>query len=257
MKKILLKTGIGFVVLLVIAILAVSLFLDGIVKRGVETIGPKLTKVDIKLSAVSLSLLSGSGNIKGLEVGNPEGYKTPQAISVGDASFALKPGSLLSDKIVIKSLVLEMTEVTFEAGPGGNNLSKILANLNATSGENEKGTASAPKVEKPGKKFEVDDLQINGATLHLSMTGLKGNAVPIPLPPIHLTDLGTGSDGITAAELTKRVLEAIIASAEKAAASGITDLGKGATDAAKSIGKTATDGVGKIGKSLGDLFKTK
>src|ERR1035437_10029823 len=100
MKKLIIRLLIALVVVVILAVLAVGLLLDGAVKRGVETFGPKLTKVDIKLQSVSLSLLSGAGTIKGLLVGNPEGFKTPSAIRVGEATLALKPGSLLSDKIV-------------------------------------------------------------------------------------------------------------------------------------------------------------
>ena len=89
MKKILLRVGIGLIVLVILGVLGVSLFLDKGVKEAIETIGPKITKVDIKLNSVSLSLLSGSGSLKGLIVGNPQGYKTPHAISVGEASLAL------------------------------------------------------------------------------------------------------------------------------------------------------------------------
>ena len=84
MKKLIIRLLIALVVVVILAVLAVGLFLDGAIKRGVETFGPKLTKVDIKLQSVSLSLLSGAGTIKGLVVGNPEGFKTPSAISVGD-----------------------------------------------------------------------------------------------------------------------------------------------------------------------------
>src|SRR5512146_981071 len=82
MKKILVRLILGLVILIILAVLGVGFFLDSIVKKSVETIGPQLTKVDIKLDSVSLHLLTGSGGIKGLVVGNPEGYKTPQAISV-------------------------------------------------------------------------------------------------------------------------------------------------------------------------------
>jgi len=39
---------------------------------------------------------------------------------------------LLSDKLIIKTINLEAPEITFEGGLSGNNLSKILANLNDT-----------------------------------------------------------------------------------------------------------------------------
>ena len=113
MKKLVIRILIGLMVLLVLGVLAVSFFLDGIVKRGIETVGPMLTKVDVKLDAVSLSLLSGSGKIKGLVVGNPEGFKTPSAIQVGKASLALQPGSVFGDKVIIKSILVQAPEITF------------------------------------------------------------------------------------------------------------------------------------------------
>ena len=76
MKKLFVRILIVLVILLVLAVLAVGFFLDSAIKKGVETIGPQLTKVAIKLDSVSLSILSGSGKIKGLVVGNPEDRKS-------------------------------------------------------------------------------------------------------------------------------------------------------------------------------------
>src|SRR5690242_13773529 len=114
MKKIITRVVIVLLVLIVVAALAVHFFLDGAIKRGVETFGPKLTKVDVKLDTVSLSILSGSGKVKGLFVGNPEGFKSPSAIQVGTASLALQPSSILSDKVVIHSINVQGPEITFE-----------------------------------------------------------------------------------------------------------------------------------------------
>src|SRR5262245_42706176 len=122
MKKILVRLVIAFVVLLVLAAVAVHLFLDGAIKRGVETFGPELTKVTVKLDYVNLSLLTGSGKVRGLTVGNPEGYKTPSAIRVGVGSVAVRPASLLSDKIVVQQINLQGPEITFETDLTQNNL---------------------------------------------------------------------------------------------------------------------------------------
>jgi hypothetical protein len=256
MKKVIIRIGIALVIILVVAVVVVGLSLDGIVKRGVETVGPKLTKVDIKLNKVSLSILSGSGKIDGLVVGNPEGFKTPQAISVGSATLALQPGSLLSDKIVIKSIKVDAPEITLETGLGGNNLKKILANLDeATGGGSDTSAAAKPKEEKPGKKLEVDDFLITGAKLSFNVTGLGGMSKTIP--DIHLTDMGTGADGITTAELTKKVLTAVEAAAVKTAAEYAADFAKGATGLVKGLTNGTNNPVGNVGKGIGDLFKKK
>lgn len=265
MKTIVIGIVIALVVLVIVAVLAVTLFLDSGIKKGVETFGPQVAKVSVKLDAVSLSLLSGSGSIKGLVVGNPEGYKTPNAISVGQASLALSPGSLMSDKIVIKSVRVEAPEITFEGGFSENNLTKIMANVNAATGGADGGKpagpdgkpADAPKPEAgPGKKLQVDDFLITGAKVNVSLTGMGGKAITLPLPDIHLTGLGQGADGITAGELTKRVLNEVLSSATKVATSDAAkNLTKGATDAVKDVGKTATDAVEKATKGLGGLLK--
>ncbi len=256
MKKLFFRLLIVLAVLVVLAVVAIGLFLDSAIKRGVETVGPMLTKVEVKLESVSLSLLSGSGKVKGLVIGNPEGYKTPSAINVGAASLALSPGSLLSDKIVIKSIDVQTPEITFETDLKGNNLSKIQANLDAAAGGSEKEPAK-PKEAKPPKKLEVDEFNITGGKIHVSVTALGGKSATIPLPAIQLKDLGKGPDGITAAELTKIVLKTVIDSASKEAAGVVTDLGKGAVYMAKDLVANPTNGVGKVSKSLGDLFKKK
>lgn len=252
MKKILIRILIVLVILVVLAVVAVGFFLDGAIKKGVETIGPQLTKVDIKLDSVSLSILSGSGKIKGLVVGNPEGFKTANAIKVGTASVSVAPGSVLSDKIVIKSIRVEAPEITYEGGLlGGDNLHKILDNVTAAAGG---GSTSTNASGKPAKKLQVDDFLITGAKVNVSLKGTGGFAAPIPLPEIHLSNLGQGPEGITAAELTKRILSVVTADVAKAAVKVVSDVGKGTVDAA---GKTATESVGKASKGVTDLFKKK
>ena len=254
MKKLLIRISIAVVILLILGVVAVCLSLDSAVKHGIETVGPMLTKVEVKLDSVNLSLLSGGGKIKGLLVGNPEGYKTPSAIQVGSASMALKPGSVFSDKVIIKSINLQAPEITFETDLKGNNLSKILSNLQAfTGGSDSSSQQTASKGSS--KKLEVDDFLISGAKLHVSLTTLGGKSATVPLPEIHLTGLGQGPDGITAAELTKVVFQEIEKSAVQAAGTAVTDLSKDAAGLTKGLGGAATGTVDKVTKGLGGLFK--
>ena len=149
-KKLFLSVVIVLVVLIVVAVIVVGFFLGTIVKTGMETVGPKITQVSIKVDAVNLSLLTGSARVKGLVVGNPEGYKTPQAISVGSAAVGVNPFSVLSDKIVMRSVRVEAPEITFEGNPfGGNNLSKIMDNVNAAAKSG--GPAATNAAAKAGQ----------------------------------------------------------------------------------------------------------
>ena len=249
------------VVLALVVIVVASLFLGDIVKKGVETVGPKITQVPVKVDEVRVTLLTGSASVKGLVVGNPEGYQTPQAISAGLISVGVNPLSVLSDKIVIRSLHVESPEITFEGGLGGNNLSKILDNVNASAhSASNPGAVStnAPAEAKPSKKLEVDDLLITGAKAHVDLTDLGGKEMTLSLPPIHLVDLGKNQEGITATELTRSVLDAIVTATLKAVSKNGTDLGKNAANLLKGAGNNAGKNPGtevsNITRRLGNLL---
>ena len=257
MRKILTRLLLLLILLVVLAVLAVHFFLDGEVKRLVETIGPQLTKVSVKLERVNLMLLSGSGKLTGLVVGNPDGYKSPLAISSHSISLSLQPSSLLHDKIVIRSINLQSPEVTFETDLTQNNLSKILANLDEATGGG-KETKEAPKEPAAKKKLEVDDFLITGAKLHVVVTSLGGKSATVALPDIHLKDLGKSPEGITPAELSRTVLQQLEASAAKAAEGAIVDLSKGAVYLGNEASKVVTtNAMDKVTKGIGNLFKGK
>ena len=54
------------------------------IKTVVETLGPEMTQAQVTLSSAKISLLSGDGRLKGLVIGNPEGFDTENAFSLGE-----------------------------------------------------------------------------------------------------------------------------------------------------------------------------
>lgn len=257
MKKLITRIAVALVAVVVLAVLAARLFLGAAVKGGMETLGPKLTKAPVNVKSVSLSPLSGSGSIKGLVLGNPEGFKTPSAISVGAAHLSLKPTSLLSDKIVIHAIKLQGPEITYETDLKRNNLSTIKANLQAALGGGQQAPSS-PKEAKPAKKLQVNEFSITEGKIHVrANTPLGGGEAAVPLPDIHLRDLGTGPDGITPAELVEKVIAAIEKSTVEAASGAVADIGKGAFSVVKDSGNVASNALQKVTKGVGGLFKKK
>src|SRR5213079_2978694 len=225
MKKLIIRVVVVLLVLLVVAVGVSIYFLGSIVKKGVETVGPQITRTEIKLDSATLSLLSGSGKLKGLLVGNPEGFKTPSAIKVGAVSVGVVAGSVFSDKI-------HVTQDNVQAPAGGADK-----------------TSATPKDKS--RKLQVDDFVISGGKINLSIDAgpLGGKSATVPLPEIHLTNLGSGLDGITAADLTAKALKELLQAAIPAAEKAVVDLGKGAaTGVVKEAGKTATEGVEKATK---------
>jgi hypothetical protein len=268
MKKIILGIVLVLIVLLVAAVLLVGTHLGEIVKAGLETVGPRVTQTSLTVNSVNVSVVGGSAAVNGLVLGNPEGYQAPQAISLGAVAVSLSPGSILSDKVVIHAIAVRGAEITFEGNPlGANNLTKIMDNVNAMAGAANKAdakanAAAAPGGKKSAKKLEVDDFLITGAKVHANLTGLVSKELTLTLPDIHFTDLGKGGDGITAADLTQKILGQITADTVRALASSATELGKNAVDAAKGALQNAANGsvtnvsdsVNQLKKGLGGLL---
>jgi len=262
MKKWLIRIVVVLVILVIVAVVAVGVFLDKGIKKGVETYGPQLTKVSVKLDAVAVSILGGAGKVKGLEIGNPEGYTAPTSIKMGSASLSLKPGSLLSDKIVIKSIVVESPEIYVTGTPKNNNLTKILDNIDAATGGSGSGGSKDPTATKPSgkpaKKLEVDEFVLTGLKVTYAPPGFSGQTFTLPVPDIKMTDLGTGPDGITAGDLSKRVIRELTTQIERIA---VQEAGKFGKEMLGNASGAATNAVGKAGEALkgvtDGLFKKK
>ncbi|MBT7779894.1 MAG: hypothetical protein HN718_15370 [Rhodospirillales bacterium] len=61
-----------------------------IIKAVIEDQGSAVTQVSVSVSNVDLSLTDLKAGIRGLVVGNPDGFKTPQAISLGEVGDTVK-----------------------------------------------------------------------------------------------------------------------------------------------------------------------
>lgn len=263
LKKIILIGVMLVVVLGIVAVILAGVFLDKIVKNGIEAVAPPITQTTVKVAGVSISALSGSAGINGLVVGNPTGFKSDYAISLGKAAVRVEPKSVMSDKVIIRSIEVRAPEITFEGNPfGENNLQKILDNVNAFTGGPAKADTNAPTkpAAAASKKLQVDDFLISGAKVTARIAGLEGEPFSVTIPDIHFTNLGAGPDGITAAELTKIILSQISeesiktvgARAKEIAANTANNLIKGASGNAT---KAVNEGADKLKNSLNGLFK--
>jgi uncharacterized protein involved in outer membrane biogenesis len=239
----------GFILILIVLSVVVAFSLGTILQKGVERIGPGATQVDVKLKSAQVWLLACRVELSEFVLGNPPGYKTPTALEVGKVAVRFEPGSLFSDKLVIDSIMVKGPVLTWEGGLKENNLQKIEKNLDdyigtSSTAPDTKAPPSSPA--KPERKLQVNDLEIAGAQLRIDTILNHGNPLVVPIPDIHLTNLGTGPEGITPVEVAQRALHAVLAGAteevvknagqlEKQAASDATGLVKKASDRLKGL----------------------
>lgn len=257
MKKVLVVLA-GVAVVVAIAMFFLGQNLGRVLKAGIETFGPRFTQTSVTVDAVDLSPSTGAGSIRGLVIGNPAPYKEPFAFRLGEASVSIDPASILSEKIVVRSVRVVGPEVTYEGGLTDNNLKALGANLNRFA---DSETSKAPDEAGAKKKLQVDEFVLAGTRVNvrLDLPGV-GNAIPpITLPDIRLSNLGAGPEGITPAELTRQVLGAVIKQVLPAvaakAASLPKNLGGAAKDAVEKGAEKAAGAIKDATKGLDKLFK--
>ncbi len=248
--------GLGAIaVIVVVVVVGVFFFSGNIVKTAVEELGPKLTQTEVKLDKVDLSLAAGAASLSGLLIGNPEGFNTPHAFKLNNIRVRIDTGTLGSDTIVIKEIIIDQPDAiaefkTFAFNPvrasasvqeamQNSNFMTIQRNVNAFVGKSGGSSkASGDSGEGPNliiEKFRMNDLRVRA----VSQSGLPLDQT---LPPfsISLNDIGKKENGLKpeaiAAILIPRVQQAVM--------NGMAgDLQKAAFDVAKTVGGIATEGA--------------
>ena len=258
--KTLLKAGVIVVLLIVVALVMVGVYLNLVIKAGVEAVGPKITGTTVKLDAVDVSPFSGRGRLKGLVVGNPQGFHAESAFKLADAKVDVDLKSALSDKLIIEEIVIDGPEITYESGPSGSNLSKIQENAAAfgkSVAPKEAAESKSPKKDPTQKKVQINHFILKNARLNASASMLKGKALTITLPDIRLRDIGKESGGVTVQKAVAEVFAAITTSAVQAVASsgGFLEKGMGAAGkAAQGLGSEAGKAGAKAVEGVKGLF---
>jgi hypothetical protein len=223
--------------------------LGPLVATTVRTFGPEITGVAIRLDSVDIQPFKGLAELRGLVVGNPKGFKTDHALSLGEFSMNLKLRSLLSDVVVIRRILIVKPEVTYEIGANGSNLAAIQRTVERYAGspgaKDQPATESNAPKDSGGKKLVIQDLVIKDATANVSAAFLRGKTVSVPLPDLHLENIGQESDGASAGQVVKEVFGAITTSATRAV-TALTMEG-----AAESV----QEGAGSVGQFFKGLLK--
>jgi len=252
-KKKLIYIGLALVVLAALALVVSVLSLGRIVKNRVEAIGPQVTQTAVTLDSAAIWLFPGRASFKGLTIGNPSHYKTKVAIAFGKIHVRVNPFTAFSRKIVIDTIQLESPEVTIEGGLKKNNLTEIEKNMNdymdgTNASPSAPAQANATTNAHTDRTFQVNELVITGARLHVISLFNTGANVSMSLPEIRMASLGQGPDGITSAELGQKVLKALLNSIAENAADTVSNLGKEAVSKAKKFD------FKKAGEKLKGLF---
>ena len=230
------KAVMVIVVLLVLAGVGVYLFGEQAVEMGIEKGASQSLGVAVTLGEVDLRPFSGRARLEELAVANPEGYQHEQLLELGSGEVHMDVGSLLSDTVGIRSVVLDGMTLVLEQKGLTNNLQEVLGNIERRPEEAE---------DRPGKEVHVDELEITNTVVIvrlLPVPGREADRLTLKLAPIRLEGLGTDRP-MNTADLAGRVLLAI--------AAGIAEQGAGVLPAGMVEGlKEQVSAFGEVGRQL-------
>lgn len=238
LKKIIIFGVLAAVVLYV----GLTFFLGSIVKAGVNSFGPKLTKTKVELASARLSPLTGSGTLSGLLVGNPAGWSDGRAFYLGKVQVEVQPFSIFGDLIVINEIIIDQPEFAYETKIVSSNIKDLLKNI-----EDFTGGGGAKPATNSGKplKFILKKFRLTNGKATL---GVGAAALPVPLPPISLDNLGVAEGGITPDQLAGAIMKNVLAGIVSGTANAFGQVG--ATAGAASLEKTKA-----AAKQAGDSLK--
>jgi hypothetical protein len=248
-KKIVTYVVVSVVVILLVLIVGISLSGAGMIKGVVEKTASSTLGVPVTVKSISLSIMRGQVEIKGLVVKNPPGYANDTLLELGDGVVNLDIASLMHDTIKIQLVKLNDAKLTIEQKGLTNNLNEILDKMP----KEEK--SATPKTEKPGKNLTVNKLEITNTNVRVKLLPIPGKSdtVSLKLDPIVMENLGTDKK-LSVATLVTKVIGALATGIAKQGAGLLPDdmvkgigstlgktaeLGKSATEA----GKNAVEGI--------------
>ena len=218
--------------------------LDTQVASAIRQYGQEITGVPVSLSGASISLVDGRAALRGLVVGNPDGFKTKHALSLSEISMTLDIGSLTTDVIRIKELMLVKPEVTYEYASTGSNLDVLQRNIERSIAQ-QRGNQKTTQDAEPSKKLVIEHLYIKNGIASVSAELLTGNAVSVPIPDLHLQDIGKTSKGTSAGEAIRQIVGPLVQQVGTSVAS------RGVTTATKTI----QQGMEAASKTIKGLLK--
>lgn len=262
--KILVALVLGVIVLLVIGVVLVFRSIDTIAKRAIERGGTYATGVETTVDSADVGVFAGTFRMSGLEIANPQGYKSPHFLDLGEGGVSVSYDTLSQPIVTLPELTIQDVELYLDKSGGKANYAVILDNLKRF----ESGDKPAePAGEGSGKKFVIDLVSIEGVQVHLA--GVPGLSlamgdVAVTVPKIELTGVGSQDGGMTMPELINLIVKTVLTASVEAGggiipADMLGDLqGQLAqlTDLS-ALGVDFTTDLGELGKQVQEQAKEK
>ena len=274
--KILLKTVVCIVALVIVALLLLPIWFGPVVKTAANAAVPGIVKTDFHMGHLHLNPYTARFELADLQLSNPTGYSEKYAATLGELTFDAETFSLATDVIHIEEITVKDVFVSVVSG-GENKVGNFKQiQYNVAGGKEKYEAAQAEKqaaADAEAEKIRLEEMQNPKAAeeerakvaeeekekkviidkLHISGLKVQLGFLPISIPvTIELKDIGRKSGGATPMEAWQQIWEGILKAAGvggeqlKALGNLTGDAAKQVTEAASKATAQATEAVGNV-----------
>ncbi len=201
MKKILILVALALAAAIGGGVYWLSGNMGPLVRDAIVKFGSEMTKAKVNVEKVEIKLADGQGEVRGLSIGNPAGFKTAHALKVARIEIVIDTGTVAKDVVVIKKIAVIAPDVIYEKGEGMTNFDALQKNIADYLGPAQK--------KEGGKKLIVEEFTLRNAKAEASAAFMGGKTVSVPLPDITLHNIGKAKGGVTPGELGQEIIGAV------------------------------------------------
>ncbi len=199
------------VVLIVVALAAVYLSLNSIVRAVVQRQASASLGVPTTLGSARLSLTGGNVQLNDLVVTSPPKFSAPQLFSLGGIAVAVHYGQLTGEPIHVQQITIDHPVLVIEQSGGALNLKSLMDQMPQTP------QTSGGEPTKP-IKLVIDELDLNNADVSF-MPGIPGlgDKMDVSVPSLTLKNIGNADGSQNGAAIKDVVMQVATALAAKGA----------------------------------------
>ncbi len=257
-KKWILRLSLAATALLLLAVLALYLSMDGLVRYGVERGANHATQQTTSLQSAKVSIANGTVSLVNLDISNPPAYGPTKFLTMQNCTIAASISSLFTSTVQVDSITISGLQLSLQQNGLKSNLQDILAACQSTTPA--AGGSAAPTA--PGKTLNIHVITLSGTKVDVNALGQHFS---LDLGPIELKE-PTNPDGrpMKIADVVAKVLvnvaQQIAQNPQIPAAlkNGLGDINKVVGNVTDLINDpNLRDKAKNIGQNIGGLFKQK
>ncbi len=147
-------SAVSLLLFFAVCMAALVFWINPLLKSALENLGSSVLGTELRIESVAVRPLRGSLRAKGIRVGNPIGFSTPEMLEINEVLIQINVRSLSGKTIVIRRILINQPELTLERNGDQDNLRALLEQRKEPMAPTEEATPENPR------RIAIHELQI-------------------------------------------------------------------------------------------------